>query len=346
MATSMISVFLCSISQGRTQVPPHLSNGQTLMDIKRLPCEYYAGMVRAGRDVRISRASLQPWSWILSTGGEILYFIGRALKTLFLFTKSDFKTIIAPVLVIILSLNTPSPLLILQSVFWTWLHVLQCALANQTLSPEEDALNKPDRPIPSGRISQQDARLLRWLCIIPCLALSFSYGIVVFKASAWLSIFLYIYNELSFNAHWLSRNLLNGAGLACFEIGATLITADDNTRLAPAAIKAIILSSSVFVTTIHTQDFKDVLGDKEIGRTTLPLIFPKASRISILVLLPLWSFLLQWLWGTNQIVSYFLVALSIIIGGRFVFKTSVLADQRSFLLYNVWLCLTHLLPAL
>lgn len=111
----------------------------------------------------------------------------------------------------------------MQIVFWIWLHVLQCALSNQTSSPEEDALNKPYRPIPSGRISQQDARLLRWFCIIPCLVLSSFYSVAVFKASAWLSIFIYIYNELSYNAHWLSRNLLNGAGLACFEIGATLI---------------------------------------------------------------------------------------------------------------------------
>ncbi|GJJ13298.1 hypothetical protein Clacol_007550 [Clathrus columnatus] len=295
---------------------------------KRLPC-VYDGFQLAHQDARIPKASLR-WFLICASEGTLFRTIGEFLKTLFLFTKSDFKTIIAPVTVIILSLNSPSLPLFMQTVFWTWLHVLQCALANQTLSPEEDALNKPDRPIPAGRISQESARLLRWFCIIPCLALSSLYSATVFRASACLTIFLIIYNELTFNSHWLSRNLLNGAGLACFEVGATLISADDHTHLTPVAIKAVIISASVFLTTIHTQDFKDVVGDKEIGRLTLPMIFPKASRISIPILLSLWSLLLQWLWNTNQFVSNILVALSIFIGARFVFKTSIVADQRSF----------------
>ena len=110
-----------------------------------------------------------------------------------------------------------------QLMLWTWLHVLQCALANQSLDPEEDAVNKPDRPIPSGRITVQQTRILRWACLIPCLAFSAWYSVAVVQASAALAFFVYVYNELQLNSHWLGRSVLNGAGLACFEMGATLI---------------------------------------------------------------------------------------------------------------------------
>jgi 4-hydroxybenzoate polyprenyltransferase len=117
----------------------------------------------------------------------------------------------------------------MQVVCWIWLHCFQCALANQSLGPDEDAINKPDRPIPSGRVTVEQARFMRWACIIPCLALSAIYSMAVVQASAALAFFLYIYNELEFNTHWFSRNLLNGAGLACFEVGATLIAGEVDT---------------------------------------------------------------------------------------------------------------------
>ena len=114
---------------------------------------------------------------------------------------------------------------------WVWLHLLQCDLANQSLSPEEDAVNKPDRPIPSGRITVQQTRILRWACLIPCLTLSAWYSVAVMEASVAMAVFVYIYNELEFNSHWLGRNILNGAGLTCFEMGATLIAGTNLIKL-------------------------------------------------------------------------------------------------------------------
>ncbi|KIM78588.1 hypothetical protein PILCRDRAFT_11056 [Piloderma croceum F 1598] len=78
-------------------------------------------------------------------------FLSYHLKTLFLFTKSDVKTTVIPVSVFAAA---ATPLVSFDClphvIFWVWLHLLQFDVSNQYLDPTEDALNKPDRPIPSG----------------------------------------------------------------------------------------------------------------------------------------------------------------------------------------------------
>lgn len=109
-------------------------------------------------------------------------------------------------------------------IWWIWLHLLQFDVSNQTLDPEEDALNKSDRPLPSKRITFQNALRLRWTLIPTCWAVSALYSTQTFYASVSLVVFTVIYNELSAHAgHWLVRNTVNAAGFASFEAGATLI---------------------------------------------------------------------------------------------------------------------------
>ncbi|KAF8526145.1 UbiA prenyltransferase family [Gautieria morchelliformis] len=270
----------------------------------------------------------------------------KLLKTLFLFTKSDIKTILIPVTIFSVATaplhdRTHLPQLML----WVWLHLLQFNLANQSLNPNEDAANKPDRPIPSGRITVQQARILRWGCLIPCLMCSACFSTAVVQVSAASSFFFYAFNELGFDSHWFGRHVLNGAGLACFEIGATLIAGPDRTTLGPTSKLAILVSTSIFITTNHTQDFKDVFGDKKVGRQTLPIIFPIASRVVVFISMVVWSLGLVYLWNLGPIISTILLTLASFVGSRFVFLKSVLEDQRSYYLYNVWLSLASALPA-
>jgi UbiA prenyltransferase family len=170
----------------------------------------------------------------------------KFLKTLFLFTKSDIKTTLLPVVCNVSCFLSPiyntatlqtifsvatAPLQdrshLPQLMLWVWLHLLQFDLANQSLSPNEDVVNKPDRPIPSGRLTVEQARTLRWVCLIPCVVYSACFSTAVMQASATISFFSYAYNELGFDCHWFGRYVLNGAGLACFETGATLIAGEN-----------------------------------------------------------------------------------------------------------------------
>ena len=84
--------------------------------------------------------------------------------------------------------------------------------------------NKKDRPLPAGRITKQNADILRWLLVPACIGLSALYSKEVVYASIALCLFTWIYNELHAHAgHWIVRNLVNALGFASFEAGSSLI---------------------------------------------------------------------------------------------------------------------------
>lgn len=111
-----------------------------------------------------------------------------------------------------------------EAVIWLWIHLLQFNVSNQTMDPEEDELNKRDRPLPSGRISLKNARVLRWALVPLCFAVSILYSLEVLYASIAMVVSTIAYNELGGHNQWLVRNLLNGFGVASFEAGTTLVT--------------------------------------------------------------------------------------------------------------------------
>ena len=114
-----------------------------------------------------------------------------------------------------------TPLAFARSALWTWLYLLQFCVSNQSLSPDEDALNKPWRPIPAGRISVRQATTLRWTLLPLCLFLSFAYGILAVGAVLMIGILLH--NELRLDSHWFTRNVLNAIGYATFDAGAMTV---------------------------------------------------------------------------------------------------------------------------
>ena len=108
-------------------------------------------------------------------------------------------------------------------VFWIWMHLLQFDLGNQVLNPEEDKLNKSDRPLAANRITLHNAKILRWLSVPACLALSVCYSAEVAYASLAIAILSFMYNELGGHVNWINRSTLLPVDYAFFEIGACLV---------------------------------------------------------------------------------------------------------------------------
>lgn len=100
-------------------------------------------------------------------------------------------------------------------------------------------------------------------------------------------------------------------------------------------IWGVLTSAGLFTTTIHAQDFKDTPGDLLIGRRTFPIVHPRLSRFSMLLILPICSLSTAYIWDLAAIPSGALTCLALIIGCRFVFYTDVRSDEMSYLLYNV-----------
>ena len=121
-----------------------------------------------------------------------------------------------------------------------------------------------------------------------------------------------------------------------------------------------MLSAGINATTIQAQDFKDVHGDRAIGRRTLPIILPGVARYTILAGLTLWSIGLAWIWKLDWATASVFLSVAGIVASRFQLLTSVKEDQVSYYWYNVcdvlvlpyssdileqvWLSLAHALP--
>ncbi|KAH6605225.1 hypothetical protein Trco_006932 [Trichoderma cornu-damae] len=287
------------------------------------------------------------------------------LKTLFLFTKSDFKTVVLPqsIFAITAALSTAKlttadldggvsthvweaafrvPLMLA----WIWLNLLVEDIANQRLggSIVEDAVNKPWRPLPSHRLTPEQAR--DWLIVAIAATVGSSLLLLGgYTASVTLMLFIWMYNDLdgSNSGIWI-RNALNAGGLMCFSWGA-LATLSGG-ELLPRAFSWILVTGAIIMTTVHAQDLPDIEGDMARGRLTVPLVYGEAAaRLSLAATVMFWSAVCPLFWDA----SAWGWAASTGIGS----VMSVLALQRRgqqwdevvWKLWCLWIAALYLLPA-
>ncbi|KAJ6598671.1 UbiA prenyltransferase family, partial [Mycena sp. CBHHK59/15] len=250
------------------------------------------------------------------------------------FTKSDYKTVVIPVICYAL-VAAPSiqyhrvPLLIL----WVWIHLLQFNAANQILNSDEDTLNKPYRPIPAGLITTEQTRVLRWTLVPVCLGFSAASDVVYPGLS--LSAAFIAYNELGFDKYWYTKNLLNAIGLVSWNVGAASISCGGQVSRNEASWIAPYMSAALIGSTIHIQDFRDVIGDRQAGRTTFPIVMPEYSRRASFVLLFVWSLGLSLYWNLSVIAACIFVLFGLLIGTRIIYKRTEYDDKVSLRLYMV-----------
>lgn len=127
---------------------------------------------------------------------------------------------------------------------WIWLNLLQFCVSNQSINPEEDASNKPWRPIPSRRISVNTARVLRWALLPTCLILSFKCNALL--PGLVLTLAFLLHNELNLGSHWVLRNVCNSVGYAAFNAGATAIACACTSRRSRTPI-VILTETAVLI---------------------------------------------------------------------------------------------------
>ncbi|KAI6004486.1 UbiA prenyltransferase family-domain-containing protein [Pisolithus orientalis] len=268
------------------------------------------------------------------------------LYTLFLFTQSDIRTALLPVtLFSIAAAPLAIPIQLLETTFWIWLHLLQCNVANQIKEPDEDKINKPFRPIPSGRITVEDATILRWALVPICLVYSALYSMELMQISLTLMLFTVWYNERDGDKDSLSKNFLTAVMYGISELGGTLVAGRDRTQVSPTGRIAAEMTVAVFMSTLHAQDFKDADGDRLTGRRTFPIAYPVASRFAIGLAIPLWSILLTVMWELDPLCAIAFVGYGCYVGARFMLYRTVQDDKLSCKHYCAWFSIHHLFPA-
>jgi 4-hydroxybenzoate polyprenyltransferase len=175
---------------------------------------------------------------------------------------------------------------------WLWLMILQFCLQNQrhTSSVKEDLINKPWRPIPAQRISQENAvSLLIGTFILNC---AMSYQLNVLHVFVAWSILGTLYNDYGGGDYGgLSRNLFCGALFCCTFGGAlSIILGPSNCMSSRSWQWTLLMSLGIIGTTIHTQDFRDEIGDKARGRRTFVLEMGRRPALwSVIMTVTFWS---------------------------------------------------------
>jgi 4-hydroxybenzoate polyprenyltransferase len=282
--------------------------------------------------------------------------LSALLHLIWHFTESNFPTFVLPNSAFGLLAALAAPLLTncserpsfqillvrtLQVILFNWANVFVFDLANQRL-PEsrlEDRLNKPWRPLPTGRISPETTR--RWMLISIPFVLCVSAILGVATESAFIMILTWLYNDLH-GGDEIIRDGIIAFGYALYLTGSLRIACGLDCHISKYGYRWIAMMSGIIVTTMQVQDLKDQIGDRSRGRKTLPLVLgDTVSRWMIAGFTLFWSILCSYFWRVSlwgyalPMLTGFRVALDVVSGSH---------DARAWRCWCAWQVVIYALP--
>ncbi|KAI4168865.1 MAG: hypothetical protein LQ343_006078 [Gyalolechia ehrenbergii] len=231
---------------------------------------------------------------------------------------------------------------------WLWVNLLVFNVSNQR-RPEaisEDAINKPWRPLPAGRLQRSHANCL--LVVLHPVAAVISYSVGALFPCIAFQILTFTYNDLKAGENWKLRNVVNAGGFISFLTGALLVVRgslqyEHSTQiLCWMSLLAVMIAS-----TKHVQDLYDQDGDKLRGRKTIPLVFgDSTARRTIALAVSAWSFVMPTYWRLSPLKYVPSVVLGLVIASRLAGGTrrDIADDKRTYKLWSLWIISLYILP--
>lgn len=233
-------------------------------------------------------------------------------------------------------------------VLFNWLNLLIFNLGNQSMpgAPEEDALNKPQRPIPAGRITQRGAQNLLMGVILVTLPIMFALD--VHLETSLLIVFEYMYNELGGgDVHYHVRNALLSIGFALYNAGSLRLAAGPLGYVNGAGYVWIAIVSAVILSTMHIQDFKDQAGDATRGRRTMPLVLGDATARGLMALaVTFWALFCPVFWHCGVVGFGASVVTGAVVVGRLFLCRTQKADASTWKMWSLFLAVVYIMPSL
>ena len=277
--------------------------------------------------------------------------------TVFLFTASDFKTIVIPSTAFGIlgsyayltedsSMLEGTPIQRIHLVFiWTWLNLLPFNISNQRhpAAIQEDRKNKPWRPLPSRRLTSSQANIL----MLGSYLVAFIYSMCVRGMKSCLTLIAlgWWYNDRNGAERCWTRNLINAAGYISFTYGAVEVAIGSQAHLSEKACQWFLLIGMIIFSTVQVQDIPDQEGDNARGRRTIPLVIGDTlARWSVAVLLPIWSLIAASFWQLDNTIILLPLSLALLIAVRLLRTRSVADDMTSFKFWNMWVLTLYTLP--
>lgn len=234
---------------------------------------------------------------------------------------------------------------------FNWLNLLIFDLANQRLpeSAKEDALNKPWRPVPSGRMTSPQIRQSMLLALPLVLAFN-HYVLTVGSETALIYILTWMYNDLrGGDEGWILRNVIISFAFAFYNIGSLKVAATGTTHSTSTEITSegytwVIIISGVILTTMHVQDLKDQAGDRARGRKTAPLVLGDLpARWTIAAPMPFWTAYCAYFWHLGWLAAAPMM-LGTYTAWRCVAMKGKKTDRRTWQLWCLWTAMLYMMP--
>ena len=151
---------------------------------------------------------------------------------------------------------------------------------NQIADVELDRINKPRRPLPSGRISIGEAKLVATLLFVGALSASAFLGLGSFLA---MCLFLVVSVEYSYPPIMFRRSWLGASFVGALLLGAMPVVAMSLALHRSIDVPSSLLFAGLIWALAVTKDLEDVVGDKELGYQTIPILFGKKFALNLVV---------------------------------------------------------------
>ena len=231
-----------------------------------------------------------------------------------------------------------------KSFVYFFLFIYIFCLSNQLEGIREDLIDKPDRPLPSGRWSMAGAklRLLGGLVLFVVAAVVMGGFQLAAWAVAWQVVFV-VYNHCGLHKHWFTKNVVFiGLGTVVLLGAAWQLVATPDAL----AWRMILYVSTVFALTLHLQDLRDVAGDRATGRRTLPLAVGDTAARWLLAIgigvMPLATHLAYTRHlpdtATRVAGELVLASLNLVVAYRTLALRTPTHDHRTYMIHTYWFC--------
>jgi 4-hydroxybenzoate polyprenyltransferase len=227
-----------------------------------------------------------------------------------------------------------------------WANLLVFNIANQRLPDAilEDKLNKPSRPLPSGCITESQARHLLIASIPVVLALSYCLG--PWQETTLLFSFNWVYNDLKgSDEDFVVRNLLIAIGYGIYSSAALRVVCGSDASITVLGLYWIVLVILIMFTTQHIYDMRDQAGDKVRGRRSAPLVLGDGvARWTIAIPVIIWSVACPLFLGLGLWAYLVPVSLGLVVAGKTLLQRSPAHDKVSAKTWALWTVVLFSLP--
>lgn len=158
----------------------------------------------------------------------------------------------------------------------------------------------------------------------------------------------YLYNVLDGADYLLFRNLLNACAAVVFVLGATTVAcADEPFALNASAVHWHCMVCGILFSTIQIQDLRDQEGDKERGRSTVPMLLgDTVGRWTVILSVMTWSIVVPLFWALPWWGFLGSCGIGATVCVRLLTMKDVSADKRSYNLWGLWIVSLLAVPTL